>query len=439
MAEQFQIIFNLPPIFGLLPLLVYVILSFREDLHPIFNVLVCVILGAIMVKQPLLGMGSVIASSLGSFLGLIGFIIMLGAGLGNILKKTKVANNIVNFLAKKIGVNTPTRAMLATMVCSVALVTLLGTLAGANAIIAPIIIPLVAAIGLTPATLAVLFQGAGQTGLFLGPFTPPMVTLMGITGLSYPQLLLYAGIPISVVMWIGTFFVAKHVQKCTQGKESFGIAAGTAEEYIATPSSKRATVVFLATILLLVGYGIFKKGGASYAIVVMLTAAILTGLTGGLKIGEIFDSLMEGFGRLIWLFFMFILFDPFLTFVENSGAFEALVGYLEPAIASVGKVGFGLLTAVIGIFGVNGAAVAQAMMLDKLFNQFLPGVGVSPGLWAMIVLIGSQITSFAYPGADMLGQMGLANAKDVKQQMKLSYFAIIPGTLLLVAVASLIL
>ena len=438
MAEQVQLIFGLPPIFGLLPLLVYVVLSFKEDLHPIFNVLVCVLLGAIMVKQPLLGLGSVIAGSLGSFLALIGFIIMLGAGLGNILKKTGVANNIVNFLARKIGVNTPTRAIIATMVCSVALVTLLGTLAGANAIIAPIIIPLVATIGLTPATLAVVFQGAGQTGLFLGPFTPPMVTLMGITGLSYPQLLMYAGIPISAVMWVGTYFVAKHVQKCTQGKESFGIG-GAAEEYVATEQAKRATIIFLATILALVAYGIYKKGGASYSIVVMGTAGILTGFAGGLKIGEIFDALTEGFGRLVWLFVMFILFDPFLVFVENSGAFEALVGYLEPTIASVGKVGFGLLTAIIGVFGVNGAAVAQALMLDKLFNQFLPGLGISPGLWAMIVLIGSQITSFAYPGADMLGQMGLANAKDVKQQMKLSYYAIVPGTLLLVVVASLIL
>ena len=35
------------------------------------------------------------------------------------------------------------------MVCSVTLVTLLGTLAGANAVIAPIVIPLVAAVGIT--------------------------------------------------------------------------------------------------------------------------------------------------------------------------------------------------------------------------------------------------------------------------------------------------
>lgn len=45
----------------------------------------------------------------------------------------------------------------------------------------------------------------------------------------------------------------------------------------------------------------------------------------------------------------------------------------------------------------------------------------------MIVLIGHQITSFAYPGVDMIGQMGLAHASNIKPMMKLSYFAIIPG------------
>ena len=154
---------------------------------------------------------------------------MLGSGLGMVLRKTGVAENIVQVLMQKIGVKTQKRAVLATMVCSVVLVTLLGTLAGANAIIAPIVIPLVAAVGLTPSTLAVIFQGAGQTGLFLSPFSPPMVTLMGITGLSYPRILLCAGLPIALIMWIGTYWIALRVQKQTQGKEDFGEEAVNAD------------------------------------------------------------------------------------------------------------------------------------------------------------------------------------------------------------------
>ncbi|MDR3230320.1 MAG: hypothetical protein LBT65_02685 [Synergistaceae bacterium] len=430
-------LFDLPPIAGLLPLLLYIVLSFRKNMHPIVNVLVCTIVGAVLVKQPLLEMGGVLAKSLGSFLALVGFIIMLGSALGVVLKKTGVAENIVNILMRKIGVNTQSRAILATMACSVTLVTLLGTLAGANAVIAPIVIPLVAAIGITPSALAAIFQGAGQAGLFIGPFTPPMVTLMEITGLSYPQVLFTAGLPVAILMWIITFFMARRIQKSTMGLYSYSGDVGLPPEtYQPSPKTVRATWTFLGVLALLVVYGIFRKGGASYAIVVMLGTGIFTGLAGGLSLGEICDGMMEGCGRLVWLFVLFVFFDPFLAFVEKSGAFNALVDYLSPYIATAGKTGFALFSALVGIFGINGAAVAQAVMIDKLFRGFLDPFGISMYLWAMIVLVGSQITSFAYPGGDMIGQMGLAQSKDVTSMLKLGYVIIVATLVMAVLVSS---
>ena len=433
-------IFNLPPICGLFPLLLYIVLSFRKGMHPLVNVSICAVVGAILVKQPLGGLGAVIYESMGSFLALVGFIIMLGSGLGMVLRKTGVAAAIVNILMRKIGVKTQKRAILATMVSSVCLVTLLGTLAGANAVIAPIVIPLVAAVGITPSTLAVIFQGAGQTGLFLSPFSPPMVTLMGITGLSYPRLLLCAGLPVSIVMWIGTYLIANKVQKETEGKEDFGPDVEMpSDNFEVDAITKRATAVFVATMAVMVVYGIITKGGASFVILVMIVAAILTGLAAKMPAGEIFDNIVEGCGKLMWLFFMFLMFNPFLNFVTASGAFDAMLKLMEPLIGSSGKVGFTLLTVLVGIFGINGAAVAQALMIDSLFNGFLPGIGISMELWGMIVLIGHQITSYAYPGVDMIGAMGLAHAKNIKPMLKLSYFAIIPGTVILACIAALIL
>ena len=75
-------IFNLPPICGLFPLLLYIVLAFKKGMHPLVNVSICAVVGAIMVKQPLNGLGAVIYESMGSFLALVGFIIMLGSGLG---------------------------------------------------------------------------------------------------------------------------------------------------------------------------------------------------------------------------------------------------------------------------------------------------------------------------------------------------------------------
>ena len=433
-------LFDLPPILGLAPLILYIILAFKKNMHPIVNVAVCVLFGAILTKQSLGSLGAVIYESMGSFLALVGFIIMLGSGLGMVLRKTGVAENIVQVLMQKIGVKTQKRAVLATMVCSVVLVTLLGTLAGANAIIAPIVIPLVAAVGLTPSTLAVIFQGAGQTGLFLSPFSPPMVTLM-----SYPRILLCAGLPIALIMWIGTYWIALRVQKQTQGKEDFGEEAVNADTVSFAPDAKTkratasATIAFALVMAAMVVWGICSKGGASFVILVMIVASLVTGLIGGMSAGQVFDAMMEGCGKLFWLFFMFLLFNPFLNFVTESGGFDALVTLVEPYISIGGKAGFAVIVTLIGIFGINGAAVAQAMMIDSLFRPFLGDLGVSMELWAMIVLVGHQITSYAYPGLDMIGQMGLAHAKDIKPMMKLSYMAIIPGTLLVVIVASFIL
>lgn len=436
-------IFDLPPILGLTPLILYIILAFKKNMHPIVNVAICVLFGAVLTKQPISALGSVVYESMGSFLALVGFIIMLGSGLGVVLRKTGVAENIVQVLMQKIGVKTQKRAILATMVCSVVLVTLLGTLAGANAIIAPIVIPLVAAVGLTPSTLAVIFQGAGQTGLFLSPFSPPMVTLMGITGLSYPKILLCAGLPIAIAMWIGTYLIALRVQKQTEGKEDFGEEGATQKEIASNEKIQRATIyatiAFSLVMLAMVVWGVATNGGASFVILVMIAASLVTGLAGGMSAGQVFDAIMEGCGKLFWLFFMFLLFNPFLNFVTASGGFDALVKLVEPYISVGGKVGFAFIVTLIGIFGINGAAVAQAMMIDSLFRPFLGDLGISMELWAIIVLVGHQITSYAYPGLDMIGQMGLAHAKDIKPMMKLSYMAIIPGTLLVVILACFIL
>lgn len=91
-------IFNLPPILGLAPLVLYIILAFQKNMHPIVNVGICVLLGAILSGQSIGSLGTVVYESMGSFLALVGFIIMLGSGLGVVLRKTGVAENIVHLL-----------------------------------------------------------------------------------------------------------------------------------------------------------------------------------------------------------------------------------------------------------------------------------------------------------------------------------------------------
>lgn len=210
-------IFNLPAILGLLPLVLYIILMLRgKDMN--VSVLICVVLGAILTKQTPLDFAETLKGSLSSFLSLIGFIIVLGAGLGEVLTKTNVAQNIVYTVVNRFNIKSQKAAIIVSMVISTLLVSMLGTLSGANAIIAPILIPIVASLGITPNTLGVILHGAGATGLYIGPFVPPVVTIMGLTGLSYTQYMKTAGIPLAIIVWGSTLFMAMRTQKLTEGK-----------------------------------------------------------------------------------------------------------------------------------------------------------------------------------------------------------------------------
>lgn len=411
-------LFNMSPLVALIPLILYVILALK-DVDSVLNVIICVILSAILTQHNLLGLGGVIADSLGSFLSMIGFIIMLGSALGAVLKKTGVAEYIVMGLMRKIGIDTEKKAIIASMITSIVLVALLGTLAGANALLAPIIIPLVALIGITPSTLAAIFQGAGQTGLFIGPFSPQVITIMGITGLSYGQYLIGVGLPIALICWIITYFMSVRIQKKTKGIYMYENVEKPNLDYKPSNDTKRATLVFMLSLVLLLAYGIYSKGGSSYSIVVMFTCAILTGLSAKVKPAEIISTMMEGASRMVWLFVMFVLFTPFITFIEESGAFVALADLLKPLLGSGNKIVFTFVTSLTGLFGISGAAVAQTAIIDKMFGTMANSIGMSSSLWGLTLLVGSQIDSFAYPEADMLGQMGLARSKDLKNMVKL--------------------
>jgi len=382
------------------------------------SVLACVILGAILTGESITGFGAVLQQSLSSFLSLIGFIIVLGAGLGEVLTETRVAHNIVYLVIRKAKLKSKKQAILIAMITSTALVSMLGTLAGSNAIIAPIIIPIVASLGITPSTLGVILHGAGATGLYIGPFVPPVVTIMGLTGLSYGKYLMTAGIPLAIIVWGSTYFVASRTQKLTEGKSAYSEDDSVAEDFEATPQIKRATYAFIITMAIMLGYGIMSKAGASYAIIVMLATALVTGFAAGMSFDESLKTLVKGSSKMYWMFFMFVLFDPFLNYVAKSGAFNAIAAYMQPLIDKGGEVAFLMVSTFIGVFGISGAGVAQAKMTHDLFLPLVQSMNIDMSIWALVVLVSCQVTFFVTPTVDMVGQMGLARSKDIKAMLK---------------------
>ena len=286
-------IFGLHPLFGFLPLLLYIVLMMMgKDMN--VSVLLCVILGAILTGESITGFADTLYASLGSFCALIGFIIVLGSGLAEVLSQTKVAHNLVYMVVNRFKLKSKKMAILISMITSTLLVSLLGTLAGSNAIIAPILIPIVASVGLTPSTLGVILHGAGATGLYVGPFVPPVVTITGLTGLSYGQYLITAGIPLAVIVWGSTFFMACRTQRKTEALEAYEESGEDASAFVPDARCKRATLAFLLVMAVMLGYGLVVGAGASYAILVMMTASIVVGLVGGLSFQSSLTAMIQG-------------------------------------------------------------------------------------------------------------------------------------------------
>ncbi|MGB5855109.1 MAG: Na+/H+ antiporter NhaC family protein [Oceanisphaera sp.] len=432
--------FDTPTLWGLLPLLVFVVLVFRAW-HPVAAILMATSVGAVMSGASLLDVASVTRSGLGSFLAYVGLIIMAGGGLGKIAERTGVAQYLVSIVMNRIGVKTKDRAIIGTMCSSTLLSGALGTLAGANAVVAPVIIPIVARIGLSSSAVAIIFQGAGVTGLFLGPFTPPMITFMELTGLSYFDVLLYASIPVSLVMWGVTYFYVKLTLPKTiinhpYSQEDLAELDSHDQTLLNPTRVKRATYVFIGTLAALIAYGIFIKGGSTFAIVVITLTAITTGLAGGLKTQELTETFFAGAMPLIWLFFQFVLFTPFIHYAQELGGFEALKNFILPIINSSGDTLLVALTSITGIAGIPGAAVAQSVILDEMFGQVFQQSGLPISVYVLVLLIGSQMTEFLYPVGDTLGAMGIARSRDLKSMIIFGMLATI-AVLLFVIIRSL--
>ncbi|NED98480.1 gluconate:proton symporter [Phytoactinopolyspora alkaliphila] len=421
---------------GLLPILVYVVLVLLE-VNVVLATGAAVVVGFVLTSQGPLEIGTMMSESLGSFIAVIGLIIMLGAGLGRIAADTGAAQTLVRMLLHRIGVDSPVRIQIGIMLASTVLVGALGTLAGANAILAPIVIPVAAAVARSRPSVAAMLHAGGAAGLVTGPFTPPVVTITGAAGISYLEYLITAGLPMAVVVWVTGFFMARYIQRRTEGAEQYteqDVAELQTADAVPTGREKRAAVAFIGTIVAMAVLGVILEAGFAYAIVVMIVTAIVTALAGGMRPADALASFYAGAAALLWLFFLFWLFNPLLVMMEESGAYEAMLDTLRPALESAGPWPFLMLALVVGWVGIAGAAVAQVVLINELLWPIAAVLGIPPTAWAAALLGGSQIDWFGpFPNADMIGQMGLARSSNLKM-MLFNGWAIMSATLVLFAV-----
>jgi hypothetical protein len=190
------------------------------------------------------------------------------------------------------------------------------------------------------------------------------------------------------------------------------------ERFAPTPQSKRTTATFVAFFLAAVIYGIIAKAQTSYVIIVMLGLAVITGLVGGLKFGHILKLVVRGMAGNVGLFFLFLILDPFINFIELAGGFKALAIILKPLVDLGGKTAVVILGGLLGAFGISGGTVATLKMLHSMFNPLLSKLSVSMLAWSVALIVATRVSNFVYPGANMFSSLGFAESKDIKSMLK---------------------
>ena len=401
---------------GLTPLLVYIVLVFR-DVDILAATAICVLLGAILSHQSLVSFGAALANSMSSFMALVGLIIMLGRGLGEVLNATRVSHTIVHRIIYGIGVDTEKKAMLGIMAACMVIVGLLGTMAGGNAIIAPIVLPVAAAVGLSRSTVGVIFQAVGEEALILGPFTPPVVTLLGLTKLGYGEMLLYVSGPVALITLTVTWLMVQRIQSKTRELNAYRQPEQT-ERFEPTSRNRRATAVFVVCFMAAVIHGIAIKAPTSFVIVIMLGLSLITGLVGGLKFDEILGHVAKGMAGNVGLFLLFLLLDPFIVFVDKAGGFAALTTLIKPMMEIGGKPAIVVAGGFLGAFGISGATVATMKLLNEMFCTLLGRHGVSMLAWALALVVATRVNNFVFPGANMASSLGFAESVDMKSMLR---------------------
>ncbi|MEC5179574.1 Na+/H+ antiporter NhaC family protein [Arthrobacter sp. CG_A4] len=187
-----------PTLWGLLPIVLYAVLCLL-GMDIVVATLVALLAGVLVLHPTPVEFSVLLGDSLADLVTMIGLIIMLGAGVGEVLKKTGVATMIVKGVMRTVGEDNKTGVIYGVMISSGLLVASLGTLAGALAIAAPILLPIAARLGFTrSATASMMFIG-GCAGLAVAPFAGSNVAIMSAARVGYLEYLMYGAGPLALL------------------------------------------------------------------------------------------------------------------------------------------------------------------------------------------------------------------------------------------------
>jgi predicted histidine transporter YuiF (NhaC family) len=419
-----------PTMWGLLPILLYAALCLL-GMDLVVGTIVALVSAVFIAGKPPTAVAEVLGTSLGDMVTMIGLIIVLGAGVGEILRVTGVADTIVNAIMRLVGERNRHMVTLGVMLACLVLVASLGTLAGALAIAAPILIPITARMGFTrSATASMMFVG-GCAGLALAPFAGSNVAILTAADVNYLTYLRVGAGPLAVLSIVLAMIIVPWMQRRTAAT---GTDFYTAEEAAGTaaksyPNAGRATAAFVVLLVASVVYATVTNAGTAFPLLALPLLAIVTGYAGGLSSVEIATGMYRGGSKLLSIFLLFWLLAALFMIIDQwLKPYDVILDTFGAQLSHMAGFPFAVAIGLLGWVGVPGATAAQVVLLDKVFGGIGASLGVSAGAWVIVLLWASKGDTYGpFPNANMIGAMGLARSQNMRNVLLTGWLVMLPA------------
>jgi Na+/H+ antiporter NhaC len=424
-----------PTLWGVVPIALYAVLCLL-GMDLVIATVASLVGGVLIARRTPAEFGELLGESMGDLVTTIGVIIMLGAGVGEVLRVTGVAHTIVRWVLRLAGERSQRAVLLGVMLSCLVLVTSLGTLAGALAISAPILLPVAARVGFTrSATAAMMFVG-GCAGLALAPFAGSNVAIMEAAEVGYLTYLQYGAAPLAVLSILVALVVVPWIQRRSARTGDFYTDADLETEQAEVPAEAgRATAVFLVVLVATVMYATITAAGTSFPLLALPLLGIATGVAARLPATDIARHLYRGAARLVSIFLLFWLLAALFLVIDHLQPYEVVLERFGPQLQSASGLGFAVAIALLGWVGVPGATAAQVVLLDEVFGGIATTVGIGAGAWVIVLLWASKADTYGpFPNANMIGAMGLARSTDLRSLLLTGWLVLIPASLLYIAI-----
>ncbi|BBH68766.1 permease [Actinoplanes sp. OR16] len=416
-----------PTIWGLLPIGLFGVLVV-SGMGMLPAALVSTLAALLVLLPAPAGLGSLAVASIGNQVTLIGVIIVLGAAVGEVMRRTRVADVIVRACVGLVDGRGPRVTSFAIMVACLILVAALGTLGGALAVAAPLVIPVAARLGYTrSATAAMMFVG-GCAGLALAPFAGSNVAIMSAADAGYGQYLLYGALPLVAVSLLVGLPVVSWMQR--HSTDHYDDEDRASEEQATAPGRRAsiATAVFASVLVAAVVWAIVANAGLVVPLVALPLLGVLTGLAGGLGFTGTLRALAAGGRGMLGMLGLFLLLAALFVAIEELGPFDVVLARYGDQMAGLSPFALAIAIALLGWVGVPGATAAQVVLLDQLFGEIAASAGIGMASWIVVLLFASKADTYGpFPNANMIGAMGLARCLNLRAILLAGWAILIPA------------